>query len=168
MDYMTIINNFTAANIEELLLASLVLSVIMLIAFLSINIKLAKVTKKYNELTEGAEGINLEELILSQGKRPNQYQSELNELKASFYQLEEFSRETISKVYFKRYNAFPDMGSDLSFSVLLVNAKNTGVLLTSIYGRDENRVYLKPIVNGNSDYVLSPEEREILNKCISS
>ena len=33
MDYMTIINNFTAANIEELLLASLVLSVIMLIAF---------------------------------------------------------------------------------------------------------------------------------------
>jgi hypothetical protein len=60
------------------------------------------------------------------------------------------------------------MGSDLSFSVLLVNAKNTGVLLTSIYGRDENRVYLKPIVNGNSDYVLSPEEREILNKCISS
>jgi len=167
MNYITMINNFIAANVENLLLGALALSVIILVAFLGINIKLAKITKKYKELTEGAEGRNLEELILNQTKNLNQLQSELNELKHLFTQLEQFSHEMVSKVYFKRYNAFPEMGSDLSFSVAFLNNKNTGVLMTSIYGRDENRVYLKPIVNGNSSYTLSPEEKEIINKCIS-
>lgn len=168
MDYLEMINNFAAANIEKLLLATLILSVIILIAFLSLNVKLARVTKKYNELTEGTDGRNLEELILHQGKRINQFQEELSGLKDLLNQLEKFSQETISKVYFKRYNAFPDVGSDLSFSVVLLNSKNTGVLLTSIYGRDENRVYLKPIVEGKSSYTLSPEEKEILSRCISA
>jgi len=165
MDYIDMINNFIAANIENLLLGVIVLSVIILIAFISINMRLAKITKKYKELTEGAEGKNLEELILNQVKNLDQLQIELTELKSLFAQLKEFSHETISKVYFKRYNAFPEMGSDLSFSVAFLNDNNTGVLITSIYGRDENRVYLKPIVKGTSSYTLSPEEREIINKC---
>lgn len=166
--YLDVINNFIAANMENLLLAILVLSVIILIAFISINMRLAKITKKYRELTEGAEGKNLEELILAQGKNIKELQGELTELKNSVVQLQEFSRETISKVCFKRYNAFPDMGSDLSFSVALLNDNNTGVLITSIYGRDENRVYLKPIVEGTSSYTLSPEEEEVVKRCISA
>ena len=166
--YLDVINNFIAANMENLLLAILVLSVIILIAFISINMRLAKITKKYRELTEGAEGKNLEELILAQGKNIKELQGELTELKNSVVQLQEFSRETISKVCFKRYNAFPDMGSDLSFSVALLNDNNTGVLITSIYGRDENRVYLKPIVDGTSSYTLSPEEEEVVKRCISA
>lgn len=165
MGYIDMINNFIAANIENLLLGVIVLSVIILIAFISINMRLAKITKKYKELTEGAEGKNLEELILNQTKNLDQLQIELTELKSLFAQLKEFSHETICKVYFKRYNAFPEMGSDLSFSVALLNNKNTGILITSIYGRDENRVYLKPIVKGTSSYTLSPEEQEIINKC---
>lgn len=166
--YLDVINNFIASNMENLLLAILVLSVIILIAFISINMRLAKITKKYRELTEGAEGKNLEELILAQGKNIKELQIELTELKNSVVQLQEFSRETISKVCFKRYNAFPDMGSDLSFSVALLNDNNTGVLITSIYGRDENRVYLKPIVEGTSSYTLSPEEEEVVKRCISA
>mgnify|MGYP000854030107 CR=1 FL=1 len=168
MDYIKMIINFTAANIESLLLGSLLLSVIILIAFISLNAKFARLIKKYNQLTEGIDGRNLEEIILEQGKKLDQFQSRLIDLKESFCQLEEFSNETISKVYFKRYNAFSEMGSDLSFSVAFLNAKNTGVMLTSIYGRDENRVYLKPIVNGKSNYALSPEEKEIISKCISN
>lgn len=61
-----------------------------------------------------------------------------------------------------------DMGSDLSFSVALLNDKNTGILITSIYGRDENRIYLKPVVEGVSKYTLSPEELEVLKKAILS
>jgi len=168
MEYINMINNFVAANIETLLSGVLILSVIILIAFISVNLRLAKITKKYRELTEGAEGKNLEELILNQMKNLNQLQMELTELKKLVASLQEFSHKTISKVYFKRYNAFPDMGSDLSFSVALLNDKNTGILITSIYGRDENRIYLKPVVEGVSKYTLSPEELEVLKKAILS
>lgn len=168
MDYITVIHNFIAANIENVLLCVLALSIIMLIAFLCINLRLAKITKKYKELTEGAEGRNLEELILKQAENLNQLQMELTELKKLFAKLEQFSHETISKVNFKRYNAFAEMGSDLSFSVAFLNDRDTGVLMTSIYGRDENRIYLKPIVKGTSSYTLSPEEQEVINKCITN
>ena len=44
----------------------------------------------------------------------------------------------------------------------MLNDENTGVVMTSIYGRDENRIYLKPIAKGKCDYVLSPEEQNCI------
>mgnify|MGYP000882748147 FL=1 len=163
-DYMNIIGNFITANMEGLLLGVIILSIITLIVFISVNLKLSKIAKKYKELTKGVDGSNLEDLLLHQTKSLENVQEEIVELKHSVTQLEQDSCQMISKVYSKRYNAFPEMGSDLSFSVVFLNDKNTGVVLTSIYGREENRVYLKPIVEGKSSYPLSPEEKEIIVK----
>lgn len=163
-DYMNIIGNFITANMEGLLLGVIILSIITLIVFISVNLKLSKIAKKYKELTKGVDGSNLEDLLLHQTKSLENVQGEIVELKHSVTQLQQDSCQMISKVYSKRYNAFPEMGSDLSFSVVFLNDKNTGVVLTSIYGREENRVYLKPIVEGKSSYPLSPEEKEIIVK----
>lgn len=163
-DYMNIIGNFITANMEGLLLGVIILSIITLIVFISVNLKLSKIAKKYKELTKGVDGSNLEDLLLYQTKSLENVQGEIVELRHSVTQLEQDSCQMISKVYSKRYNAFPEMGSDLSFSVVFLNDKNTGVVLTSIYGREENRVYLKPIVEGKSSYPLSPEEKEIIVK----
>lgn len=161
---MNIIGNFITANMEGLLLGVIILSIITLIVFISVNLKLSKIAKKYKELTKGVDGSNLEDLLLHQTKSLENVQGEIVELKHSVTQLQQDSCQMISKVYSKRYNAFPEMGSDLSFSVVFLNDKNTGVVLTSIYGREENRVYLKPIVEGKSSYPLSPEEKEIIVK----
>ena len=161
---MNIIGNFITANMEGLLLGVIILSIITLIVFISVNLKLSKIAKKYKELTKGVDGSNLEDLLLHQTKSLENVQGEIVELRHSVTQLEQDSCQMISKVYSKRYNAFPEMGSDLSFSVVFLNDKNTGVVLTSIYGREENRVYLKPIVEGKSSYPLSPEEKEIIVK----
>ena len=161
---MNIIGNFITANMEGLLLGVIILSIITLIVFISVNLKLSKIAKKYKELTKGVDGSNLEDLLLYQTKSLENVQGEIVELRHSVTQLEQDSCQMISKVYSKRYNAFPEMGSDLSFSVVFLNDKNTGVVLTSIYGREENRVYLKPIVEGKSSYPLSPEEKEIIVK----
>ena len=161
---MNIIGNFITANMEGLLLGVIILSIITLIVFISVNFKLSKIAKKYKELTKGVDGSNLEDLLLHQTKSLENVQGEIVELKHSVTQLEQDSCQMISKVYSKRYNAFPEMGSDLSFSIVFLNDKNTGVVLTSIYGREENRVYLKPIVEGKSSYPLSPEEKEIIAK----
>ena len=63
-----------------------------------------------------------------------------------------------------RYNAFDNTGSDLSYSVALVDEENNGVVLSSIYGREENRCYAKPVIAGKSQYVLSKEEQEVLQQ----
>ncbi|MBX5435788.1 MAG: DUF4446 family protein [Alicyclobacillaceae bacterium] len=57
-----------------------------------------------------------------------------------------------------RFNAFPEMGSDLSFSLALLDDRGDGVVLSSIYGREESRVFAKPVRGGQSDYPLTDEE----------
>lgn len=73
-------------------------------------------------------------------------------------------RGTLRRVGAVRYNAFPDTGSDLSFSLAVLDDDANGFILTSLYGRDESRVYLKPVASGSSTYHLSDEERRALEQ----
>lgn len=61
-----------------------------------------------------------------------------------------------------RFNAFMNEGSDLSFSIAVIDDEETGFVLTSIYGRDESRVYAKPLEKGESIYNLTNEEKEAI------
>ncbi|MDQ3986796.1 MAG: DUF4446 family protein [Actinomycetota bacterium] len=61
-----------------------------------------------------------------------------------------------------RYNAFEEMGGNLSFSVALLDDNGDGLVLTSINGRTEARTYAKPIKSYDSSHNLSEEEREAI------
>jgi hypothetical protein len=63
-----------------------------------------------------------------------------------------------------RYDAFEDVGGRLSFSCALLDDHGNGVVLTSINGRQDTRVYAKPIVDGGSAYNLSVEEEEAIRQ----
>ena len=60
------------------------------------------------------------------------------------------------------------MGSDLSYAVALLDAHNDGVVLSSIFGREDSRSYVKPIEAGKSTYILTAEEDEAIRQAIQS
>ena len=62
---------------------------------------------------------------------------------------------SVRHVALLRYDAFEDVGGRLSFSCAMLDDHGTGVVLTSINGRQETRVYAKPITDGRSTYNLS-------------
>jgi hypothetical protein len=62
-----------------------------------------------------------------------------------------------------RYDAFPDMGGRLSFSVALLDDAGDGLVLTSINGRSETRTYAKGVKGGGSEHQLSPEEEQAIS-----
>jgi len=62
----------------------------------------------------------------------------------------------------KRFTAFPDVGGDLSFSLALLDGEGNGVILTSLYGRDESRTYAKQVTAGAAINRISNEEEEVL------
>jgi hypothetical protein len=74
----------------------------------------------------------------------------------------------IRKVALLRYDAFEDVGGRLSFSCALLDEYGSGVVLTSINGRQETRVYAKPISTGRSSYNLSQEEAEAIREALES
>jgi Protein of unknown function (DUF4446) len=59
-----------------------------------------------------------------------------------------------------RYDALNEMSGQLSFSLALLNAVGDGVVLSSINGRAETRTYAKPVVAGQGEQELSPEEAQ--------
>ena len=74
---------------------------------------------------------------------------------------------SVQRVSLLRYDAFEDVGGRLSFSCALLDDRGTGVVLTSINGRQETRVYAKPIAEGASSYNLSVEESEAIRQAMA-
>ena len=72
----------------------------------------------------------------------------------------------ITRVGVVRFRAFDDMGSDLSYAVALLDSYNNGVILTSIFGREDSRSYVKPVEKGQSTYQLMPEEQQALDEAM--
>ncbi|MBC5811270.1 MAG: DUF4446 family protein [Candidatus Eremiobacteraeota bacterium] len=60
-------------------------------------------------------------------------------------ELERVARREVHRVGFVRYNSFSDVGSDLSFSLALLNSEGDGIVLTSIFSREESRSYGKAV-----------------------
>jgi len=80
--------------------------------------------------------------------------------------LKKESKFSIQKTGIVRFNPFSEIGGDQSFSVALLDANNDGVVITSLYTREGNRVYGKPIKNSQSEYQLSDEEKNAINKAV--
>ena len=81
--------------------------------------------------------------------------------------LHETLLSAIQRIGLVRFDAFEDMGGQLSFALALLDADGTGVVLSSINGRRETRVYAKGIERGESAVPISEEEREAVRRAMS-
>ncbi len=84
-------------------------------------------------------------------------------------ELEKLKHESnffVQKIEIKRYNPFSNIGGNQSFSLAILDKNNDGVIISSLFGHEGNRIYGKPIKNGQSTYQLSKEEKEVLEKAI--
>jgi uncharacterized protein DUF4446 len=73
----------------------------------------------------------------------------------------------VRRVALLRYDAFEDVGGRLSFSCALLDERGNGIVVTSINGRQDTRVYAKPVSEGASVYNLSLEEEEAIRQALS-
>jgi len=157
---------FITANLPYILLVLTLLIFIALLVFISVNIKMNKLNKRYRKMMAGMEHVNIENLLLGHIEEVRQAVSKVKELDSECRRLDGIVDTAIQKVGMVRFNAFEDTGSDLSFALALLDRKKNGVVLASIYGRNESRIYAKPIVGGQSTYHLSAEEKAALDKAL--
>jgi hypothetical protein len=67
-----------------------------------------------------------------------------------------------------RYDAYAEMSGRQSSSVALLDSHRSGVVVSSILHRDQARVYVKQVHEGESELELSPEEREAIDTALSA
>lgn len=144
----------------------LVINLIFLILIIILFKSLGKLEQKYRKFMRGSKNKNIEELINLYLDKVEEGRSIAEEVKTMYDSMELRLKDCIQKVAVIRYKAFEDVGSDLSFSIALLNYSNDGVIITGIYGRNESTTYAKPIDKGISRYDLSEEELKVLNQAI--
>jgi hypothetical protein len=65
------------------------------------------------------------------------------------------------------YNAYGDMGGDMSFILCVLDKEGNGFLINSIHSRNGTRLYSKEIKNGKYKGTLSTEETDAIDKALN-
>lgn len=162
-------------NIVEWMQSNISIIVIYVILFISIvvnfinNRKINRQKKEYqNFLKNIGNGQNIQETLEKHMQKVKQVEELNKEIIAYCEKIDVKHDKSLQKVGMIRYNAFQDVGSNLSFAVALLDNENTGIVLNGIYARDMSNIYAKPVVKGKSTYVLTQEEQDAINKAINS
>jgi hypothetical protein len=66
-----------------------------------------------------------------------------------------------------RYDAYNELSGHQSSSVALLDSRRTGVVLSSIVHRDQARLYVKQLRDGEASLELSPEEQEAVDQALA-
>lgn len=107
-------------------------------------------------------GNNLDEMLRKYLADVREIKKDNSEIKAYYTQLDNNIDSCIQKIGLVRYNAFKDVGSDLSFAIALLDRNDNGIIFNGLYGSESSNIFAKPIKGGISKYQLSEEEKEAL------
>ncbi len=107
-------------------------------------------------------GKDLDEMLKKYIENVREIKKDNDEIKAYYTTLNNNINSCIQKVGLIRYNAFKDVGSDLSFALALLDRNNDGIVLNGLFGSDSSNIFAKPIKDGKSKYQLSQEEIEAI------
>jgi len=73
----------------------------------------------------------------------------------------------ISHTSVVRYDAMNELSGQQSSTVALLDERQTGVVISSILHRDQARLYVKRVQDGNPEYELSPEEQQAVEAAMA-
>jgi hypothetical protein len=138
----------------------------LIVLFLIIRLYL--VERRLNRLLKGSKRDNLEVILQKTVESNHEIEKDLNELYDLCGKLQRAAVDSLQNIGLCKFNALPDMGGDLSFALALLNNQGSGVVITSLAGRDDCRIYAKNIVHGKSPYLLSDEEKTAIIKALEN
>lgn len=108
----------------------------------------------------------IETTLANQLARVEAVDQRLSELNHQYTALSTAASLASQKISIVRFNPFGDTGGDQSFSLAVLDAHNSGYVISSIHGRQGTRVYAKPIDFSKSKYALSADEQQALSQAI--
>ncbi len=125
--------------------------------------KTNKLKIKYSRFMNGLSDRNMEELLETCLTNINSVSAKNKDIEVKINNIERNLFQCIQKFGIIRFNAFDNVGSDLSFAIALLDNNDSGIVISGIYARDSSSTYAKPIISGKSKYSLSAEEIQAID-----
>ena len=160
--------NFTIDN-RILFCFILVVAVFNFILFISMmkhRIKYRRLFKSYDNFMTGGSARNLEDIIILLRKDIRSLKNENKLNREAIRELNKIQRECYQKIGILKYDAFDGMGGKLSFALCILNYRNSGYIINSIHSREVTFNYIRIVENGQTEQVLSREEKIVLEQAL--
>ena len=154
-------------NAAVILLSLAALVFLLLIGWLLLALRLRRQARQLTALTRGMNDHNLEQVLTAHMDMVAASVRRMEALEQAVGVLQAQLPGCLQRVHMVRYDAFDDVGGEQSFSVALLNAHGDGVVLTSVYSRQDVRVYAKAIEQGRPSHPLSQEEERALRGVVN-
>lgn len=130
------------------------------------QVRYAKLEKRFTSALGGTDTGSLESTLADYLERVETVDERLTHLDGEYERLTVTNSLASQKISILRFNPFGDTGGDQSFSLAVLDAHDSGYVLTSIHGRQGTRVYVKPVDFGKSKYSLTTEEEQALSQAM--
>lgn len=152
-------NDWMSAFILILILGEMAWIVIL-------QINLGKIKKDQSLIGGGSR--SLEGTVIEQAKNLKALDKDIHELYDISNQINTLALRSLHKIGMVRFNPFNDIGGDQSFAIALLDGKNNGLVISSLYTKEGTRVFSKAIRTGGAEkHPLTEEEKSAIKIAIT-
>lgn len=152
---------------SDYIILGLVAAVVILFILTIVNIvQMRKLKKGYKAFMSGKGGKNLEDTLIERLNQVDMLMAANKENENSIEEIFKNMKLTYQKMGLIKYDAFHEMGGKLSFSLAMLDKRDSGFIINAMHTREGCYTYIKEIVDGNSIIVLSEEEQKALNRAM--
>ena len=165
-DPMADLNRLLSDNLAIALGVLALVVLILLVAVLVLSARLGRATRAYREIVRdpdpGHGGRSLHDLLAGNASAVERASERMSEMEAMQGVIDARTQRSLQHIGMVRFNPFDDTGSDQSFAIALLDDRRDGVVISSLHGRANTRVFAKPVADGGSPHNLSDEEAEAI------
>jgi uncharacterized protein DUF4446 len=148
-------------------LLAILLGVLALVVGVAVFMSVASLRRRIIMVQGRGGKEDILEAVSRQIEEVRAMRGDIRQVAAEVQRLAEAFRSALQRFAVYRYDAFEDMGGQLSFSAAILNDLGDGLVISCINGRQEARTYAKPVQRASSPYNLSPEEQEAIRLALA-
>jgi hypothetical protein len=163
---MADLNRLLSDNLAIALGVLALLVIILAIVVLVQGARVGRATRAYREIVRDTDpdhgGRSLHDLLAGNASAVERASERMSEMETMHAVIDARTQRSLQHIGMVRFNPFDDTGSDQSFAIALLDDRRDGVVISSLHGRANTRVFAKPVADGGSPHNLSDEEAEAI------
>lgn len=158
---------FIEDNLSLVILTILGIQLILIILFTAMTARYKKLRKSYKAMLSNTSTPNLEHVLANVHESIGQLNDKQDEQQQQIHMIQDRMKLMNANVGMHRYNAYDQHGSDMSFSIAVVDEYSSGIVLTSLHSREQTMIYAKQLDKGECKYALSPEKKTAISQAVN-
>ena len=127
-----------------------IIQIVMIVLYVMLNTKYRRLQKSYVTFMRGKNGKNLEKSIFGKFDELDEIAELVRANEKEVKEISEKMKTHYQKIGIVRYDAFQEMGGNLSFVLTMLDENNNGWVFNAMHSREGCYNYIKEIVKGES------------------